>query len=706
MKFGSTRPARLASAALLFAFCAAAQTLQQAETLWKQRRWQEANEVFKVLHARDPKNADLKVLWGRFFMDHNQEKEANDLFNEALAIHKDHPGALLGLALLASENYEAKSADLAKRALAGDPKLVEAQELLARLALEDNNNAKATEEAKKALELNPNSVQAKAILATIDLLADKKDTPWDPHEARGYETIGHFFTLNRRYEEGIAYYRKAVEMDPHLYSARSQLGINLMRQGRNQEAREQLQICYENEFRDHFTNDTLTLLDSYKNFLTFQTPTTILKLHKKEAELLRPYIESETQKAIRVYEDKYHIKLDHPVQVEVYPDHEDFAVRTLGMPGLGALGVTFGYAVAIDSPSARKPGDFHWGTTLWHEMSHVFTLTMTGHKVPRWFTEGVAVHEETAVSPEWGDRLGPDEIMAIKEKKLLPVAELDRGFIHPTAPQQVVISYFQAGRIVDYITDKWGWNTVLAMLKDFGAGSDTPTVIRKELKIEPEEFDKQFIAKVEADTKNVLEHFKDWKDQLKVMADAEKKQDWDAVIKTGTSIRGWYPDYVEDHNVYQALAEAYNAKGDKAASTAELERYMKEGGRSPKVLKQLAKQLEDAGKKKEAAAALERLNYIYPMDDELHQRLGALYLEQSNGPGAIRELNAVVAHKPMDPAKAHFDLARAYQMNHEPDRAKDELVNALEAAPGYRQAQKMLLELSSESGTQPGAAKK
>ena len=64
-------------------------------------------------------------------------------------------------------------------------------------------------------------------------------------------------------------------------------------------------------------------------------------------------------------------------------------------------------------------------------MSHVFTLTTTEHRVPRWFTEGMAVHEETAVSPDWGDRLGPDVISAIKDKKLLPIAELDRGFIHP-----------------------------------------------------------------------------------------------------------------------------------------------------------------------------------------------------------------------------------------------------------------------------------
>ena len=71
--------------------------------------------------------------------------------------------------------------------------------------------------------------------------------------------------------------------------------------------------------------------------------------------------------------------------------HADFAVRTVGLPGLGALGVTFGTVVAMDSPSGRKPGSFNWATTLWHEMDHVFVLTATHNRVPRWFAEGLAV---------------------------------------------------------------------------------------------------------------------------------------------------------------------------------------------------------------------------------------------------------------------------------------------------------------------------
>ncbi|PWU02106.1 MAG: hypothetical protein C5B51_21485 [Terriglobia bacterium] len=690
------RSLRLGAVAVFLALVLPAQTLEQAEALWKARRYQEANDAFRALVARVPKNADYKVRWGRMYLEHSQPKDAADLFNEALEINDKLPGALLGLALVAADQYDPRATNLAHKALEADPKLVEAQELLARIALEDNNNAKAIEEAKKALAIDPNSVEARAIVATIDWLNDKKDTPWDPHAAKGYETAGHFFVINRRYEEGIQYYRKALELDPQLYGARSQLGINLMRLGQNEEAFKQLEECYNNGFKDAATVNSLTLIDSYKNFKTYDTARTILKLHKKEAELLRPYVESEMLRVISTYEKKYKMKLTRPVQVEVYPDHEDFAVRTAGMPGMGGvLGVTFGYSVAMDSPSGRPPGSFHWASTLWHEMSHVFTLTATGHRVPRWFTEGMAVHEETAVNPEWGDRLSPDIIRAIKEKKLLPVTELDRGFVHPTEPAQVIVSYFQGGRICDYINDKWGWDTLLAMLHDFGAGEETGAVIRKELKIEPEEFDKRFLAWVEADTKHVVDNFDEWRKTMKQINELSQAKDYDGVIKLGTAVRDLYPDYVEAGSVYEFLASAYLAKKNKDAAIAELQRYVKAGGRSPATIKGLAKDLEEAGRKKEAAEALERLNYIYPMDNEQHQRLGALWADQGNVAGALREFGAVVAHNPLDPAQAHYDLARALNLNHQTAQAKDEALAALETAPGFRPAQKLLLELSS-----------
>ena len=669
-------------------------SMELAKSLQKQRKYQDANNIYRQLVADYPDNPDIRVAWGRLYLDHWQPDIAHDLFQEALKIKPDDAGALLGMALIEAEDFGGAAAKIAQEALKADPKLLEAQELLAKLALEDNNDTRARDEAHKALDIDPNSVQAKAILATMDWLAEKKDTQWDPHDARGYETAGHFFMLNRRYTESVAYYRKAVAMDPELFTARSQMAINLMRLGQFDEAKRELQFCWDNGFQDMSTKNSLTLLDSFKNFETFTTDNTILKLNKKEAELLHPYFESELKKIIATYEKKYKFKLEHPVQVEVYPDHEDFAVRTMGMPGLGALGVTFNYSIAMDSPSGRPPGEFHWASTLWHEMSHVFTLSMTNSKIPRWFTEGIAVHEETAVNPEWGDRLGVDEIMAIQEHKLMPILELDRGFIHPQFPRQIVVSYFQGGQICDFITQKWGWDTILAMIHDYGNGEDTPTVIRKELRIAPDEFDKQFNEYIDAHFAATVKAFAEWKDGMKKLIELASKKDDDGVIKQGLAIRDLYKDYVEQGSVYEFLATAYADKKDMPDAIDELERYAHVGGRNPATLKLLAKDLTAANRKPEAADILDRLNYIYPVDGDLHKQLGELWLEQGKTAGAAREFAAELAYKPIDPAQAHFDLALAYNAEHNTDKAKDQLFQALEIAPDYRPAQKLLLQLS------------
>ena len=77
------------------------------------------------------------------------------------------------MALVAADDFEGNASELAEKALKADPKLYEAQELLARVALEDNNPEKADEEAKKALEISGEALDAMAILATIDWLDDK-----------------------------------------------------------------------------------------------------------------------------------------------------------------------------------------------------------------------------------------------------------------------------------------------------------------------------------------------------------------------------------------------------------------------------------------------------------------------------------------------------------------------------------------------------
>jgi tetratricopeptide (TPR) repeat protein len=683
---------------LLAGGIASAQSLDRAEALWRAQNYDGANNEFKALVAAHPDNADYRVRWGQLFKERFNPEEAAKLYQEALAINPKNTRAMLGLAEIAGENFDPKSSEFAKKALEVDPKLYEAHQVIARDALEDDDHKTAATEADAALAIEPNAVEAIAIKAALDLL-DDKESPWLAkigNRGKGYETIAYFFVINRRYEDGISYYRKAIAATPDLWSAHSQLGINLMRLAREDEARKELELAYENHYRDKPTVNTLTLMDSYNRFETVRTPTTVLKLNSKEFDLLRPYFQTEMNKIMAVYEKKYKVKLDAPVQVEVYPDHEDFAVRTMGMPGLGALGVTFNNVIAMDSPSGRPPGSFHWASTLWHEMSHVYVLSLTNDRVPRWFTEGMAVHEETAINSDWGDRLSPDVIAAIRDKKLLPVAGIDRGFVHPSFPAQVIVSYYQAGKICDFIAAKWGEGKLLDMVHAFAKNKPTVEVIREQLGMEPEAFDKEFLALIDKETSKTVAGFAEWTKGVRQMNQLAKDGKTDEVIAKGRAIEDIYPDYVESGSVYSFVADACLKENDTACAIDELGRYSKVGGRDPETMKKYGKLLADAGKPKEAAAALERMIYIYPQDADLHKSLGSLALQLGNSALAVTEYQALVNMHPIDGADAHYNLARAFKAAGRKDQAREEAVLALESAPNFKPAQKLLLEVSGE----------
>jgi tetratricopeptide (TPR) repeat protein len=679
---------------------AAREPAVRAEGYWGTEKYQEANNQFRLAVAESPASAPYRVRWGRLMHERFNNTDATNLFKEALEKDPKNAQAYYGLALVSADGFDSKAFEYVGKALELDPKLAEAHELKANLLLEDSEEGKAFTEADEALKISPAALDAMAVHAAIEVLADRSPDAWlakirdvNPNDGEGYALVAHHLVLNRRYEDGIRFYRKAIEVDPRLWLAHSQLGINLMRMGQEEEPRKQLEMSYVNGYRNEETVNSLRLLDSYKNFVTFKDDTTILKLQKKEAELLRPYFSAELKRIIATYDKKYKMKLPAPVQVEVYPDHEDFAVRTMGMPGLGALGVTFGEVIAMDSPSGRPPGEFHWASTLWHEMSHVYILTVTNHRVPRWFTEGLAVHEETEVSPEWGDRMTPEIVVAIREKKLLPVAELDRGFIRPEYPTQVIVSYYQAGRICDYIQGRWGADKLLDMVHSFAQVKTTQEVIRQNLQMEPEEFDKQFLDWLDKDVGKTVANFDIWRTSLKDLAQQAKNKNYDEVLKQGEEVRQLYPDYVYPANPYEFMAEAHLAKGNKKGAASILTDFEKMGGRDPQALKQLASLEEELGKPADAAATLDRLNYIYPVDEELHRHLGDLWFAQNNIKGAIREYGAVVAMQPLDKASAQYNLARAYLAAGQNDMAEEHLLASLEAAPSFRPAQKLLLQL-------------
>jgi hypothetical protein len=382
------------------------------------------------------------------------------------------------------------------------------------------------------------------------------------------------------------------------------------------------------------------------------------------------------------------------VTIELYPNHDDFAVRTAGLPGIGLLGVTFGYLVAMDSPSGRAAGDFHWGSTLWHEMAHVFTLSITDHRVPRWLSEGISVFEEWRTGPTPGIAVSPRAIDVFRDGKFLPVASLDEGFIRPAYEDQVQVSYMQSGLICYFIEQKWGFDKLVALLRQFTKDTTTAAAVEATFRISPKDFDKEFSTFMNQRFGPILQNPKDWQNSMAATYVAEEKKDWAAVIANARKAIEIFPDFTLDGAAYIPLANALDQQGKRADAIKALQDYRRLGGWNPTALRQLAKWMEEANDKAAAADLHNALVLIEPLDVTLHAKLGERFDATGKPADALREYQVLLALNPHDTASANFGIARALNSMGNRAESRRHLLDALETAPHFRPAQDLLLEIS------------
>ena len=216
----------------------------------------------------------------------------------------------------------------------------------------------------------------------------------------------------------------------------------------------------------------MRLLDSLHRFDLSEDELLVLRTHRDETGALEGYVRALVADAMRVFGERYDYEAGAPVAVELYPHHDDFAVRTSGLPGIGILGATFGDVVAMDSPSARSIDEgFDWASALWHELAHVVTLNATDNRVSRWFSEGISVLEEWRTGPSAGRSVPLDFISAAQDGRLLPIAELDAGFMQPDSPGRVVLSYLQAGLVCAYLEESPGVDALARILAEYRDGA-------------------------------------------------------------------------------------------------------------------------------------------------------------------------------------------------------------------------------------------
>ena len=82
-----------------------------------------------------------------------------------------------------------------------------------------------------------------------------------------FETIAQFAVNNRRYADAVDFGRRALELSPNLWSARTQLGIQLLRVGKVEEGRAELERAFKGDPYNAWAKNTLDLLDSMKDYV-------------------------------------------------------------------------------------------------------------------------------------------------------------------------------------------------------------------------------------------------------------------------------------------------------------------------------------------------------------------------------------------------------------------------------------------------------
>ena len=203
----------------------------------------------------------------------------------------------------------------------------------------------------------------------------------------------------------MALTRRGLALDDANPTAHASLGMALLRTGDEPAARQSLDRAFKDDPYNVVTFNSLALLDSLDKFQTVQDGDLVFRFHPDEVAVMKEQAIPLAKEAFAALSKRYGFTPKGPILIEMFPKHDDFAVRTLGLPGMvGALGACFGRVVTLDSPKARPPGEFHWGETLWHELAHVMTLQMSKNRVPRWLTEGASVWEERNAPPGVGPR--------------------------------------------------------------------------------------------------------------------------------------------------------------------------------------------------------------------------------------------------------------------------------------------------------------
>lgn len=454
----------------------------------------------------EPGDLDLLLQYASVWLEDrgkNGQSTARKYFTQALKENEELADARVGLARVALVFYQQDQAlQQLDRALQSNARHVPALALLASVHVGNGDYEKAEALLARALAVNPSSKEARAVRVALLTITGKaaeaaelaaRVLADDPSYGRLWLVVSDLVgERQRRYDRAADWARKALEVDPQDALCYVTLGEALMNLGQTDEARKAFQeaVSRSKRYSDVKRDNWLESLDAMERFTRVQTPRLRVRMAPSEAKVFEPYLVPLLEEAWDTLTRKYGLELTPVVHVDAFHRMDDFSVRSVGVPGLPALGVCFGKVITLLGPTSRPLGSFSWSRTAWHEFAHVVTLGVSEGQVPRWLTEGLSVYEEQARRPRWGRDMDRELYDRWRNGRLLRMDRINAAFRGP----DILFAYYQGGLIAEHLAETRGFQVIPAMLRMFARDKTTAEVFREVLKTELKDYDAEFEA--------------------------------------------------------------------------------------------------------------------------------------------------------------------------------------------------------------------
>ncbi|MDX2088370.1 MAG: tetratricopeptide repeat protein [Kofleriaceae bacterium] len=615
--------------------------------------FQLSNDAFRETMKLRPQWTDIGVEWADLFLQKYAAQLAEQTLEEVFKVNPNHPEAHAAMAqVIVETRYDLQAVrHHLDAAFAVNPKNARALKVKASIAIDQNQWDDAKKTLDATLAVNPEDVEAIAMKATVAWLRDdlkgyeaekKKAFAINPNYAELYRIVARSAVREHRYVEAIELEKEAVKLRPSFYEAMAGAGLGYLRLGMEKEGLEWIEKSW---VGDQYNVRTFNTRDLFKktipqDYSIATTKNFRIRYHNDERPVLARYLEPTMEKAFADMVKRYGFTPTNPTTLELYADRTDYAIRTVGLPDLGALGVCFGKVITAMSP---QTGDINWGMVLWHELGHVFAIQLSNSRVPRWFTEGLSEYETLIAHPSWRRENDADLYGAVLNGTLPSIAALNSEFVQPDQ-NAVVVAYYQSAVTIEFLVQKYGFPKFVEALKLFGKGKETPEVLQVITGKSIAQLDTEFRAFLDLRLKPYAGTFKlptrgfDDVTKLEIAADASPK---DGKLRA-----------------HVALGYFYEREAEKAATAAEAALAL-----DPKqpiaryILAEVAVHKQDAAKAKQLYAGLVADGHD---SYDLRTRLAQLAEAERNAAEVEKQLCAA---KKLDPERSYpyQELAGIYK---------------------------------------------